>query len=52
MDMQDQYNIANYIKNNMIANGLKTVVEVGPGTVLQGLFKKADRNLDVSSASI
>ncbi|GAB1418705.1 ACP S-malonyltransferase [Bacteroidales bacterium] len=38
--------------NNMIANGLKTVVEVGPGTVLQGLFKKADRNLDVSSASI
>ena len=37
---------------NMIANGLNTVVEVGPGTVLQGLFKKVDRNLEMSSASI
>ena len=37
---------------NMIANGLNRVVEVGPGTVLQGLFKKVDRNLDLSSASI
>ena len=37
---------------NMIANGLKSVVEVGPGTVLQGLFKKVDRNLEMSSASI
>lgn len=37
---------------NMIANGLNGVVEVGPGTVLQGLFKKVDRNLEMSSASI
>lgn len=37
---------------NMIASGVNAVVEVGPGTVLQGLFKKADRNLDLSSASI
>ena len=37
--------------NNMIANGINSVVEVGPGTVLQGLFKKVDRNLDLSSAS-
>lgn len=37
---------------NMIANGLNSVVEVGPGTVLQGLFKKVDRNLEMSSASI
>ena len=37
---------------NMIANGLNNVVEVGPGTVLQGLFKKVDRNLEMSSATI
>lgn len=37
---------------NMIANGLNNVTEVGPGTVLQGLFKKVDRNLEMSSASI
>jgi [acyl-carrier-protein] S-malonyltransferase len=37
---------------NMIANGLNCMVEVGPGTVLQGLFKKVDRNLEMSSASI
>ena len=37
---------------NMIASGVNAVVEVGPGTVLQGLFKKVDRNLDLSSASI
>lgn len=37
---------------NMIANGLNSVVEVGPGTVLQGLFKKVDRNLEMTSASI
>ena len=37
---------------NMIANGLDNVTEVGPGTVLQGLFKKVDRNLQMSSASI
>lgn len=38
--------------NNMIANGVKSVVEVGPGTVLQGLFKKVDKNLDVTSATL
>lgn len=40
------------IMKNMIADGTKQVVEVGPGTVLQGLFKKIDRNLNVSSATI
>jgi len=40
------------IMKNMIADGAKTIVEVGPGTVLQGLFKKIDRNLNVSSAVI
>lgn len=40
------------IMNNMIASGAKGVIEVGPGTVLQALFKKVDRNLEVSSASI
>lgn len=37
---------------NMIANGLTEVVEVGPGTVLQGLFKKAGSELQLSSATI
>lgn len=41
-----------HIMNNMIANGAKTVIEVGPGTVLQGLFKKVDRNLATMSATI
>jgi [acyl-carrier-protein] S-malonyltransferase len=38
------------IMNNMLASGVKEVVEVGPGTVLQGLFKKVDKNLITSSA--
>ena len=37
---------------NMIANGLTEVVEVGPGTVLQGLFKKAGAELQLSSAEV
>ena len=37
---------------NMIANGLTEVVEVGPGTVLQGLFKKAGTELLLSSANV
>ncbi len=41
-----------HIMNNMIANGAKTVIEVGPGTVLQGLFKKVDRNIETMSATI
>jgi len=40
------------IMQNMIANGAKDVTEVGPGKVLQGLFKKIDRKFVVSSASI
>lgn len=37
---------------NMIAAGVKSVVEVGPGTVLQGLFKKVDKNMELVSATI
>lgn len=40
------------IMQNMIANGAKEVIEVGPGKVLQGLFKKIDRKFVVSSATI
>jgi [acyl-carrier-protein] S-malonyltransferase len=36
--------------NQMLADGLTEVVEVGPGKVLQGLFKKVDRSLPCSSA--
>ncbi|PLX04053.1 MAG: [acyl-carrier-protein] S-malonyltransferase, partial [Marinilabiliales bacterium] len=39
------------IMQNMIANGAKEVIEVGPGKVLQGLFKKIDRKFVVSSAT-
>jgi len=38
--------------NQMLADGLTEVVEVGPGKVLQGLFKKVDRALPCSSASV
>ncbi len=34
----------------MLADGAKKVVEVGPGNVLQGLFKKVDRALETASA--
>lgn len=40
------------IMKNMVADGAKEIVEVGPGNVLQGLFKKIDRNLAISSAEI
>ena len=36
----------------MIADGLSSVTEVGPGKVLQGLFKKVDRTLESSSANL
>jgi [acyl-carrier-protein] S-malonyltransferase len=36
----------------MIADGLTTVTEVGPGKVLQGLFNKVDRQLETQSASL
>lgn len=40
------------IMEAMNDNGLSEVIEVGPGKVLQGLFKKINRELPVSSASI
>jgi len=36
----------------MIADGLLSVTEVGPGKVLQGLFKKVDRKIQTESASL
>lgn len=36
----------------MISDGLSSVTEVGPGKVLQGLFKKVDRKLNTQSASL
>ena len=38
--------------NQMIKDGATEVIEVGPGKVLQGLFKKVDRAFPCSSASI
>lgn len=38
--------------NQMIADGCEEVIEVGPGNVLQGLFKKVDRKFPTSSAEI
>ena len=38
--------------NQMLADGASEVIEVGPGKVLQGLFKKVDRAFPCSSASI
>ena len=40
------------IMANMISNGVKSVVEVGPGTALQGMFKRVDKNLELVSATI
>ncbi len=37
---------------NMLADGAKKIIEVGPGNVLQGLFKKIDRNIVTESAGI
>ena len=34
----------------MLADGASSVTEVGPGKVLQGLFKKVDRELETFSA--
>jgi len=36
----------------MIADGASEVIEVGPGKVLQGLFKKVDRKFQTSSAEV
>lgn len=40
------------IMQNMIADGANNITEVGPGKVLQGLFKKIDRQIQTQSASI
>jgi [acyl-carrier-protein] S-malonyltransferase len=40
------------IMNAMIADGATEVIEVGPGKVLQGLFKKVDRTFPCSSAEL
>ncbi|MEY4285996.1 MAG: hypothetical protein RL511_69 [Bacteroidota bacterium] len=40
------------IMQNMLTDGCSEVIEVGPGKVLQGLFKKVDREIPTSSASI
>lgn len=38
--------------NQIIADGATEVIEVGPGKVLQGLFKKVDRAFPCSSAEL
>ena len=40
------------IENQMIADGMTELIEVGPGKVLQGLIKKIDRRFASSGASI
>lgn len=40
------------IMHAMIADGATEVIEVGPGKVLQGLFKKVDRGFTTSSAEL
>jgi [acyl-carrier-protein] S-malonyltransferase len=40
------------IMNNMLGDGCSEVIEVGPGKVLQGLFKKVNRELPTSSATL
>ncbi|MCF8408960.1 MAG: ACP S-malonyltransferase [Crocinitomicaceae bacterium] len=36
----------------MLADGATEVIEVGPGKVLQGLFKKVDREIQTNSATL
>ncbi|MDT8308464.1 MAG: ACP S-malonyltransferase [Bacteroidales bacterium] len=40
------------IMHAMINDGMKELVEVGPGNVLQGLIKKVNREIPVSSATV
>ncbi len=39
------------IMQNMIADGANNIIEVGPGKVLQSLFKKIDRQIQTRSAT-
>ena len=39
-----------YIMQNIIADGMSSYTEVGPGAVLQGLLKKVDRQIPTQSA--
>ena len=38
------------IMENMLKDGCSEVIEVGPGKVLQGLFKKVNRDIPTQSA--
>jgi len=40
------------IMQNMIADGANNITEVGPGKVLQGLFKKIDRKIKTQSGEV
>jgi [acyl-carrier-protein] S-malonyltransferase len=40
------------IMQNMIADGANNITEIGPGKVLQGLFKKMDRKIQTQSGAI
>ncbi|MFC2100232.1 ACP S-malonyltransferase [Bacteroidota bacterium] len=40
------------IMQNMITDGAKKFIEVGPGNVLQGLVKKVSNEIETSSASV
>jgi len=40
------------IMENMLHDGANQIIEVGPGRVLQGLFKKVDREVPTESASL
>lgn len=40
------------IMQNMIADGANNITEVGPGKVLQGLFKKIDRKIQTQSGGV
>jgi [acyl-carrier-protein] S-malonyltransferase len=40
------------ISENMLADGMIEFIEVGPGTVLQGLVKKVGKDVDAKSAAI